>query len=139
MNISEVSDLVYNRVAANLPVEIPAARFTIASGNLPNDTTQIPGLILTHNPGPWAITTLGGEGVCRRRTRTGNIFLQVRTPAEYGNDTLSLDLADRIARLFEGTNDGIVKYDETNVQNVGRSGAWWIANCVITYQFEDIY
>lgn len=120
-------------------MEIPAARFTIASGNLPNDTTQIPGLILTHNPGPWAITTLGGEGVCRRRTRTGNIFLQVRTPAEYGNDTLSLDLADRIARLFEGTNDGIVKYDETNVQNVGRSGAWWIANCVITYQFEDIY
>lgn len=140
MNISDVSGVVYNRVLANLPVEITPDRFTIASGNLPDDTTGKPGLILTHNPGPWAITTLGGEGVCRRRLRTGNVFLQVRTPAQYGMDTLSLDVADRLARLFEGIwQDRPLLYTGVDVRYVGRDNAWFLANTVITYEFEEVY
>ncbi|HIC1467030.1 TPA: hypothetical protein ACWZ76_004336 [Klebsiella pneumoniae] len=140
MNISDVSGVVYNRVLANLPVEITPDRFTIASGNLPDDTTGKPGLILTHNPGPWAITTLGGEGVCRRRLRTGNVFLQVRTPAQYGMDTLSLDIADRLARLFEGIwQDRPLLYTGVDVRYVGRDNAWFLANTVITYEFEEVY
>ena len=140
MNISDVSGVVYNRVLANLPVEITPDRFTIASGNLPDDITGKPGLILTHNPGPWAITTLGGEGVCRRRLRTGNIFLQVRTPAQYGMDTLSLDIADRLARLFEGIwQDRPLLYTGVDVRYVGRDNAWFLANTVITYEFEEVY
>lgn len=140
MNISDVSGVVYNRVLANLPMEITPDRFTIASGNLPDDTTGKPGLILTHNPGPWAITTLGGEGVCRRRLRTGNVFLQVRTPAQYGMDTLSLDIADRLARLFEGIwQDRPLLYTGVDVRYVGRDNAWFLANTVITYEFEEIY
>lgn len=140
MNISDVSGVVYNRVLANLPVEITPDRFTIASGNLPDDTTGKPGLILTHNPGPWAITTLGGEGVCRRRLRTGNLFLQVRTPAQYGMDTLSLDIADRLARLFEGIwQDRPLLYTGVDVRYVGRDNAWFLANTVITYEFEEVY
>ena len=140
MNISDVSGVVYNRVLANLPVEITPDRFTIASGNLPDDTTGKPGLILTHNPGPWAITTLGGEGVCRRRLRTGNVFLQVRTPAQYGTDTLSLDIADRLARLFEGIwQDRPLLYTGVDVRYVGRDNAWFLANTVITYEFEEVY
>ena len=140
MNISDVSGVVYNRVLANLPVEITPDRFTIASGNLPDDTTGKPGLILTHNPGPWAITTLGGEGVCRRRLRTGNVFLQVRTPAQYGMDTLSLDIAYRLARLFEGIwQDRPLLYTGVDVRYVGRDNAWFLANTVITYEFEEVY
>ena len=140
MNISDVSGVVYNRVLANLPMEITPDRFTIASGNLPDDTTGKPGLILTHNPGPWAITTLGGEGVCRRRLRTGNVFLQVRTPAQYGMDTLSLDIADRLARLFEGIwQDRPLLYTGVDVRYVGRDNAWFLANTVITYEFEEVY
>lgn len=140
MNISDVSGVVYNRVLANLPVEITPDRFTIASGDLPDDTTGKPGLILTHNPGPWAITTLGGEGVCRRRLRTGNVFLQVRTPAQYGMDTLSLDIADRLARLFEGIwQDRPLLYTGVDVRYVGRDNAWFLANTVITYEFEEVY
>lgn len=140
MNISDVSGVVYNRVLANLPVEITPDRFTIASGNLPDDTTGKPGLILTHNPGPWAITTLGGEGVCRRRLRTGNVFLQVRTPAQYGMETLSLDIADRLARLFEGIwQDRPLLYTGVDVRYVGRDNAWFLANTVITYEFEEVY
>ncbi|RTA29644.1 hypothetical protein e2701_00049 [Klebsiella phage e270.1] len=140
MNISDVSGVVYNRVLDNLPVEITPDRFTIASGNLPDDTTGKPGLILTHNPGPWAITTLGGEGVCRRRLRTGNVFLQVRTPAQYGMDTLSLDIADRLARLFEGIwQDRPLLYTGVDVRYVGRDNAWFLANTVITYEFEEVY
>lgn len=140
MNISDVSGVVYNRVLVNLPVEITPDRFTIASGNLPDDTTEKPGLILTHNPGPWAITTLGGEGVCRRRLRTGNVFLQVRTPAQYGMDTLSLDIADRLARLFEGIwQDRPLLYTGVDVRYVGRDNAWFLANTVITYEFEEVY
>lgn len=140
MNISDVSGIVYNRVLDNLPVEITPDRFTIASGNLPDDTTGKPGLILTHNPGPWAITTLGGEGVCRRRLRTGNVFLQVRTPAQYGMDTLSLDIADRLARLFEGIwQDRPLLYTGVDVRYVGRDNAWFLANTVITYEFEEVY
>lgn len=140
MNISDVSGVVYNRVLANLPVEITPDRFTIASGNLPDDTTGKPGIILTHNPGPWAITTLGGEGVCRRRLRTGNVFLQVRTPAQYGMDTLSLDIADRLARLFEGIwQDRPLLYTGVDVRYVGRDNAWFLANTVITYEFEEVY
>lgn len=140
MNISDVSGVVHNRVLANLPVEITPDRFTIASGNLPDDTTGKPGLILTHNPGPWAITTLGGEGVCRRRLRTGNVFLQVRTPAQYGMDTLSLDIADRLARLFEGIwQDRPLLYTGVDVRYVGRDNAWFLANTVITYEFEEVY
>lgn len=140
MKISDVSGVVYNRVLANLPVEITPDRFTIESGNLPDDTTGKPGLILTHNPGPWAITTLGGEGVCRRRLRTGNVFLQVRTPAQYGMDTLSLDIADRLARLFEGIRqDRPLLYTGVDVRYVGRDNAWFLANTVITYEFEEVY
>lgn len=140
MKISDVSGVVYNRVLANLPVEITPDRFTIASGNLPDDTTKKTGLILTHNPGPWAITTLGGEGVCRRRLRTGNVFLQVRTPAQYGMDTLSLDIADRLARLFEGIwQDRPLLYTGVDVRYVGRDNAWFLANTVITYEFEEVY
>lgn len=140
MKISDVSGVVYNRVLANLPVEITPDRFTIASGNLPDDTTKKPGLILTHNPGPWAVTTLGGEGVCRRRLRTGNVFLQVRTPAQYGMDTLSLDIADRLARLFEGIwQDRPLLYTGVDVRYVGRDNAWFLANTVITYEFEEVY
>lgn len=140
MNISDVSGVVYNRVLDNLPVEITPDRFTIASGNLPDDTTGKPGLILMHNPGPWAITTLGGEGVCRRRLRTGNVFLQVRTPAQYGMDTLSLDIADRLARLFEGIwQDRPLLYTGVDVRYVGRDNAWFLANTVITYEFEEVY
>lgn len=140
MNISDVSGVVYNRVLDNLPVEITPDRFTIASGNLPDDTTGKPGLILTHNPGPWAITTLGGEGVCRRRLRTGNVFLQVRTPAQHGMDTLSLDIADRLARLFEGIwQDRPLLYTGVDVRYVGRDNAWFLANTVITYEFEEVY
>lgn len=140
MKISDVSGVVYNRVLANLPVEITPDRFTIASGNLPDDTTKKPGLILTHNPGQWAITTLGGDGVCRRRLRTGNVFLQVRTPAQYGMDTLSLDIADRLARLFEGIwQDRPLLYTGVDVRYVGRDNAWFLANTVITYEFEEVY
>lgn len=140
MNLADVSNVVYNRVLAGLPVEITPDRFRIASGDLPADTTEQPGLILTHNPGPWAITTLGGEGVCRRRLRTGNVFLQVRTPAEYGMDTLCIDIADRLARLFEGVwQDRPLLYTGVDVRYQGRDNAWFLTNTVITYEYEEIY
>lgn len=140
MKISDVSGIVYNRVKLNLPVEIPSDRFIIASGTLPNDTSTKPGLVMTHNPGPWAITTLGGEGVCRRRLRTGNIFLQVRTPTQPGMDTLGLDIADRLARLFEGVwSDTPLLYTGVDVRYQGRDNAWFLTNTVITYEFEEIY
>lgn len=140
MNLSDVSGIVYNRVLANLPVEITPDRFVIASGNLPDDTTEKPGLILTHNPGPWAITTLGGPGVCRRRLRTGNVFLQVRTPTQYGMDTLGVDIADRLAKLFEGIwEDRPLIYTDIDVRNQGRDKAWFLVNTVITYEYEEVY
>lgn len=140
MNLSDVSGIIYSRVLANLPVEITPDRFVIASGGLPDDTTEKPGLILTHNPGPWAITTLGGEGVCRRRLRTGNVFLQVRTPAQYGMDTLSIDIADRLAKLFEGVwQDRPLIYTGVDVRHQGRDNAWFLTNTVITYEYEEIY
>lgn len=140
MTLSDVSGIVYNRVLANLPVEITPDRFTIASGQLPDDTTEKPGLILTHNPGPWTITTLGGEGVCRRRLRTGNVFLQVRTPAQYGMDTLSIDIADRLAKLFEGVwQDRPLIYTSVDIRHQGRDNAWFLMNVVLSYEYEEIY
>lgn len=140
MNLADVSNIVYNRVLAGLPAEIENDRFVIASGDLEADTTEKPGLILTHNPGPWTITTLGGEGVCRRRLRTGNVFLQVRTPAEYGMDTLCIDIGDRLGRLFEGVwQDRPLLYTGIDVRYQGRDNAWFLTNTVITYEFEEVY
>jgi hypothetical protein len=140
MNLADVSNIVYNRVLAGLPAEIETDRFVIASGDLEVDTTEKPGLILTHNPGPWTITTLGGEGVCRRRLRTGNVFLQVRTPAEYGMDTLCIDIGDRLGRLFEGVwQDRPLLYTGIDVRYQGRDNAWFLTNTVITYEFEEVY
>lgn len=140
MNLADVSNIVYNRVLAGLPAEIETDRFVIASGDLEADTTEKPGLILTHNPGPWAITTLGGDGVCRRRKRTGNVFLQVRTPAEYGMDTLCIDIGDRLGRLFEGVwQDRPLLYTGIDVRYQGRDNAWFLTNTVITYEFEEVY
>lgn len=140
MNLADVSNIVYNRVLAGLPAEIETDRFIIASGDLAADTTEKPGLILTHKPGPWMITTLGGEGVCRRRLRTGNVFLQVRTPTEYGMDTLCTDIAGRLGKLFEGIwQDRPLIYKDIDIRDQGRDGSWFLTNTVITYEFEEVY
>lgn len=140
MNLADVSNIVYQRVLAGLPPEIPATRFKIASGNLDADSAKTPGLILTNNPARFTITTLGGEGVCRRRLRTGTIFLQVRVPAEYGGDTRCIDIAGRLAQLFEGVwQDRPLLYKDIDVRYQGRDNAWFITNTVINYEFEEIY
>lgn len=139
MNQSDVSDIVYKVVVASLPSEILPERFTILSGDIPNDDTQIPGLILSHVPGPWAITTLGGNGVCRRRLRTGNVFLQVRTPIGYGQDQLGIAIAEQLGNLFEGRwQDLPLKYTGVDIRAQGRSDAWYLCNCVLTYEFDNV-
>jgi hypothetical protein len=136
---SQVPGMVFKRVLDNLPVEIEPSRFTTASGSIPEMTTEKPAIVLSHNPGPRNITTIGSDDTCRRRLRTGNIFLQVRTPAVFGQDTIGVDIAERLSDLFEGYNGHLpVIYSSTDIRVVGRDGAWYLTNCVLTYEFEIV-
>lgn len=139
MNITDVPDIVYKVISESLPPEIAPDRFTIISGAIPNDDTEKPALILSHVPGPWATTTIGGPGVCRRRLRTGLIFLQVRTPAQYGQDSLGINIAEQIGKLFEVRWEDLpLKYTAVDIRAQGRSDAFYLCNCVLTYEFDTV-
>lgn len=139
MRQSDVADVAYKLVLNNLPSEVDPSRLWIKSGNIPNDDVQSPAIVLTHVPASWAVTTLGGEGVCRRRDRNGLIFLQVRTPTEEGMDNLGIKIAEDLGNLFEGRwQDLPIVYTGVELREPLRDGAWFLTNCVITYKFEIV-
>lgn len=134
MDLYTVGDETFKRLRDNLPVGI---NLTIASGTISNMSTTEPTIVMTHNPGPRYPTTIGD---CKRRTREGIIYFQVRYPAINGGDTQCMILSEKIAKLFEHVYNGNwLRYGDTECRNLGRDGAWYMYNVVINYSFEEVY
>lgn len=138
MDLLKVGDDAYSRVlGALLDIGVEPSRFTIASGTIPNMSTDKPAIVMTHNPGLRYPTTIGA---CKRRERVGIIYFQVRFPAIKGGDTLSMIAAEKISKLFESVYVGdSLRYNDVELRNIGRDGAWYLYNVVVNYSYEDIY
>jgi hypothetical protein len=55
-------------------------------------------------------------------------------------DTLSIDIADRLAKLFEGIwQDRPLIYTSVDIRHQGRDNAWFLTNVVLSYEYEEIY
>lgn len=138
MDLLKVGDDAYKRVFNELPnLGVDTGRYTIASGEIPNMSTDKPAIVMTHQPGLRYPTTIGD---CKRRERVGIIYFQVRYPAVKGGDTACMTIAEKISRLFESVYVGnSLRYNDVELRNIGRDGAWYLYNVVVNYSYEEIY
>lgn len=140
MQQSEILDVFYLRIAANLPAGFPVGRL-FTSSNAPDESiVTVPRIILTLLPSTAAITTLGSDEVCRRRDYGGTVFAAVQTPVQPGQDIKGIEYAQHIQSLFMGRNaDAPLHYDNVSVRTTGRDGsAAYITNVVTLYRLEAV-
>lgn len=141
MQQSEILDVFYLRIAANLPAGFPAGRI-FTSSNVPQneDIVTVPRIILTLLPATAQITTLGSDEVCRRRDYGGTVFAAVHTPVQPGQDIKGIEYAQHIQSLFMGRQqDAPLHYDNVAVRTTGRDGnAAYITNVVTLYRLEAV-
>jgi len=138
---SEILDVFYLRIAANLPPGFPSGRlFTGSTAPQNEDIVLTPRIILTLLPATSAITTLGSDEVCRRREHGGTVFVAIHTPVQPGGDILGIQYAQHIQSLFQGRNtDAPLHYDNVAVRTTGRDGnAAFITNVVTLYRLESV-
>lgn len=89
-----------------------------------------------------AITTLGGQGVPRRRDRIGAAYVNVFTPLKensvYDND----QLCEQIVQGFEGQwLDPCIRYGQptgVRVETTGRDDNWWLQTVVVPFTAETV-
>ena len=137
---SDILNIVYNRIAANMPSGVSPSRLFTASKAPEEQQVSQPKIILTLVPATGAITTLGSDEVCRRREYGGTVFASVHTPLQGGQDIQSVRYAEQIQALFEGRNaDTPLYYDNVALRGLGReSTASFITNVVLTYRLETV-
>lgn len=141
MQQSEILDVFYLRIAANLPAGFPTGRLFTSSTVPDESTVTVPRIILTLLPTTAQITTLGSDEVCRRRDYGGTVFVAVHTPVQPGQDIKGIEYAEHIQSLFMGRNaDAPLHYDNVTVRTTGRDGtAAYITNVVTTYRLEAVH
>lgn len=89
-----------------------------------------------------SISTLGGDGVPRRRNRVGIAYINVFTPLKgqsvYDND----ELCEQILQGFEGVwQDPCIRYGQptgVRVETSGRDSNWWLQTVVVPFTAEDV-
>lgn len=137
---SDILNIVYARIAANMPSGVSSSRLFTASKAPVETNVSTSKIILTLVPATGAITTLGSDEVCRRREYGGVVFAACHTPLQPGNDIQSVRYAEHIQALFEGRNaDAPLYYDNVAARGDGRqSTASFITNVVITYRLETV-
>lgn len=89
-----------------------------------------------------AITTLGGEGVSRRRDRIGTAYVNVFTPMDQGvfpND----ELCEQLLQAFEGQwADPCISYGQptsVRIETEGRDDEWYLQTVVVPFTAEVVY
>lgn len=147
---SEILDVFYLRIAANLPpgfpddldpiTGMPVRLYTSSTAPQNEDIVTTARIILTLLPATSAITTLGSDEVCRRRDHGGTVFAAVHTPVAPGGDILGIQYAQHIQALFQGRQqDAPLHYDNVTVRTTGRDGnAAYITNVVTLYRLESV-
>lgn len=87
------------------------------------------------------ITTLGGEGVPRRRQRIGTAYINVFTPIDKGvfpND----ELCETILNGYEGQwADACINYGQptgVRIETEGRDESWYLQTVVIPFTAEIV-
>lgn len=88
-----------------------------------------------------AITTLGGEGVSRRRDRIGIAYVNVFTPMQQGvfpND----ELCEQLVQAFEGQwADPCINYGQptgVRIETEGRDDEWYLQTVVVPFTAEVV-
>lgn len=115
---------------------------TEIDGELYNPSTDDTWVRLTIQFNAGAITTLGGEGVLRRRERMGSAYINVFTPNAQGvfpND----EICEQIVRGFEGQwGDSCIRYGQptgVRVETTGRDESWYLQTVVVPFTAETVY
>lgn len=87
------------------------------------------------------ITTLGGEGVSRRRDRIGIAYVNVFTPMQKGvfpND----ELCEQLVQAFEGQwADPCINYGQptgVRIETEGRDDEWYLQTVVVPFTAEVV-
>jgi len=87
------------------------------------------------------ITTLGGEGVSRRRDRIGVAYVNVFTPMQQGvfpND----ELCEQLVQTFEGQwEDPCINYGQptgVRIETEGRDDEWYLQTVVVPFTAEVV-
>lgn len=87
------------------------------------------------------ITTLGGEGVSRRRDRIGIAYVNVFTPMQQGvfpND----ELCEQLVQAFEGQwADPCINYGQptgVRIETEGRDAEWYLQTVVVPFNAEVV-
>ena len=87
------------------------------------------------------ITTLGGEGVSRRRDRIGIAYVNVFTPMQQGvfpND----ELCEQLVQAFEGQwADPCINYGQptgVRIETEGRDDEWYLQTVVVPFTAEVV-
>lgn len=137
MTINDIRALITTRLL-NLSLlvdgtEIDGEKFD------PKTTDTWVRLTIQFNAG--AITTLGGEGVARRRDRVGVAYINVFTPMDQGvfpND----ELCEEIVQGFEGQwSDPCVNYGQptgVRIETEGRDDEWYLQTVVVPFTAEVV-
>lgn len=87
------------------------------------------------------ITTLGGEGVSRRRDRIGIAYVNVFTPMQQGvfpND----EMCEQLVQAFEGQwADPCINYGQptgVRIETEGRDDEWYLQTVVVPFTAEVV-